>query len=82
MRIEIMGGGCAKCHRQERNVETALSELDVEAEVVKVGDLSEIAERGVMFTPAVAIDGELVSSGRVMDVEELKGIISDRMPQY
>jgi len=82
MRIEIMGGGCAKCHRQERNVEKALSELDVKAEVVKVEDLSEIADRGVMFTPAVAIDGELVSSGRVMDVEELKGILSDRMPQY
>jgi small redox-active disulfide protein 2 len=78
LKIEIMGGGCAKCHRQAQNVEKALAELEMGAEVVKVEDLTEIMNRGVMLTPAVAIDGELVSSGRVASVDELKRLLSSR----
>ena len=72
MKVEILGMGCAKCRRQTKNVERAVKELGLDAQVVKVEDIGEITERGVMVTPAVAIDGELRSSGRVVDVEELK----------
>ncbi len=75
MRIEILGTGCAKCKRQTRNVERVVEELGVDAEVVKVEDISEIMDRGVMMTPALTIDGELRASGRVVDVQELKEML-------
>lgn len=75
MRIEILGMGCAKCKRQAKNVERAVKEMGLDAEVVKVEDISEITDRGVMLTPALIIDGELRASGRIVDVEELKGML-------
>ncbi len=72
MRIEILGSGCARCKRQAMNVERAVEELGIEAEVVKIEDISEIMDRNVMMTPALAIDGELRASGRIVDVKELK----------
>ena len=77
MKVEILGMGCAKCRRQTKNVERAVKELGLDAQVVKVEDIGEITERGVMVTPAVAIDGELRSSGRVVDVEELKRMLQE-----
>jgi len=64
-----------KCKRLLKNVETAVKELGIEAEIKKVDDITEIMDRGVMFTPALAIDGEMKISGRVADVEELKEIL-------
>ena len=75
MRIEVLGTGCMKCKRLLKNVETAVKELGIEAEIKKVDDITEIMDRGVMFTPALAIDGEMKISGRVADVEELKEIL-------
>lgn len=75
MKIEILGTGCAKCKRQAMVVERAVEELGVDAEVVKVEDISEIMDRGVMLTPALAIDGELRASGRIVDVKELKEML-------
>ena len=59
----------------EKNVETAIKDLGIEAELVKVDDITEIMDRGVMLTPALAIDGELKVSGRVADVKEIKEIL-------
>lgn len=75
MRIEVLGSGCAKCKRQAQVAERVVKELGLEAEVVKVEDISEIIERGVMMTPALAIDGELKASGRIVDAEELKRML-------
>ncbi|MDD1658235.1 MAG: thioredoxin family protein [Methanomicrobiales archaeon] len=75
MKIEVLGTGCMKCKRLLKNVETAVKELGIEAEIKKVDDITEIMDRGVMFTPALAIDGEMKISGRVADVEELKEIL-------
>ena len=72
MKIEVLGTGCPKCQATVRNVEQAVKELGVQAEVVKVEDLSEITARGVMVTPALAIDGEIKCSGRIPTVEEIK----------
>jgi len=75
MRIEVLGSGCAKCKRQAQVVERVVKELGIEAEVVKVEDIAEIIDRGVMMTPALFIDGELRSSGRIVEAEELKRML-------
>ncbi len=71
-RIEVFGVGCPKCKTTLRNAEQAVAELGVEAEVVKVDDLGQMAVRGVMMTPALAIDGQIVVSGHVAPVAEIK----------
>ncbi|MDN7024041.1 thioredoxin family protein [Methanoculleus sp. FWC-SCC1] len=75
MKVEVLGTGCAKCKRLTKNVETAIKDLGIEAELVKVDDITEIMERGVMLTPALAVDGDLKVSGRVADVKEIKEIL-------
>ena len=75
VKIEVLGTGCMKCKRLFKNVEIAIKELGIDAEVVKVDDISEIIDRGVMLTPALAVDGEMKISGRVADVKELKEIL-------
>ena len=75
--IEVIGTGCMKCTRLLKNVEIAVKELGIEAEIRKVDDITEIIDRGVMLTPALAVDGELKVSGRVADVPELKRILGE-----
>ncbi|MBC7343824.1 MAG: TM0996/MTH895 family glutaredoxin-like protein [Clostridia bacterium] len=75
MKIEILGAGCPKCEATERNVRKALAELGLEAEVVHVYDVREYSKRGVTFTPALAINGEIKVSGHVPSVEEIKKLL-------
>jgi small redox-active disulfide protein 2 len=75
VKIEVLGTGCMKCKRLLKNVETAVKELGIDAEIKKVDDITEIMDRGVMLTPALAINGEMRISGRVADVQELKEIL-------
>lgn len=72
MKIEVLGTGCPKCQATLRNVERAVKELGIQAEIIKVDDIAEIAARGVMITPALVIDGEIKCSGRIPSVEEIK----------
>ena len=72
MRIEILGTGCPKCKATMANAEKAVAEAGVQAEIVKVEDLGEIASRGVMMTPALAINGEIKAVGKIPTVEEIK----------
>jgi small redox-active disulfide protein 2 len=74
--IEVIGTGCAKCHQLEKNVLETVKELGLTAEVVKVSDIAEIMKRGVIFTPALMVDGELKVSGRVPSVKELSGMLA------
>ena len=78
MKIEVYGTGCAKCRRLEENVRKAVKDLGARAEVVKVDDIMKIVNRGIMITPALFIDNEEVSAGRVPDVDEIKRILSSR----
>jgi len=75
MKIEVLGTGCLKCKRLMKNVEKAVAESGVQAEIVKVEDITAIMERDVMLTPALMIDGELKVSGRVADVKEITELI-------
>jgi small redox-active disulfide protein 2 len=74
-KIEILGTGCMKCKRLMKNVEIAVKELGIDAEIVKVDDITEIMDRGVMMTPALAVDGEIKVSGRVADVREIVALL-------
>ena len=71
MKIEVLGAGCAKCKRLEKNVKKAVEKAGIDAEVVKVEDINRIAESGIMLTPALIIDGEVKASGRVLSVDEI-----------
>ena len=75
MKIEILGTGCSKCKKTEKIVKKVVEELGKDAEVVKVGDLQEIVNRGVMMTPAVVIDGDVKIVGHIPSVDEIKKLL-------
>ena len=72
MEIKVLGPGCPRCHQTEKNVKEALAEAGLDAQVEKVKDIGEIAKHGVFGTPAVVIDGEVKSVGKVPEKEEIK----------
>lgn len=74
MKIEVFGTGCAKCKRLEKNVNEALAKGGIKAEVLKIEDIDAITDRGIMVTPALAIDGEIKLMGKVPSVDELLGL--------
>lgn len=75
LKIEILGTGCPKCEALAKNVTAAVRELGVDAEIAEVKDIVEIANRGVMMTPALSVDGDIVLVGKVATVEELKALL-------
>lgn len=75
MQIEILGPGCAKCKQTERIVKQALQTQGTQADVVHVTDPSTFARYGVMFTPAVVVDGKVVISGKVPSIDEVTGAL-------
>lgn len=75
--IQVLGSGCAKCNGLEDAVKAALAELGQEPVVEHVTDFVQIAAMGVMTTPALAVDGRVVSSGRVLTKEEAKQLIQE-----
>ena len=77
IKIEILGTGCAKCKRLFANVQEAVKDLKIAAEVVKVEELDEIINRGVMLTPALFINGEVRAEGRVPCVDEIKAMLTE-----
>lgn len=79
MKIEILGTGCAKCESLAARAEAAARTLGIEFEICKVKDINEIMKRGVVFTPALAIDGEVKFSGKVPDEAELTSILTSAM---
>lgn len=79
MKIKIMGTGCMKCKRLAKNVEKAVAELGVSADIEKVEDITAIMDSGVMLTPGLIVDDELKVSGRVADVKEIKTILEGGM---
>ena len=76
MKIEILGVGCPKCKQLTSNAERAVKELNIQAEISKVTDIDKITGYGVMMTPALAVDGTVVSSGKVLSKDEIKKLIS------
>lgn len=75
MKIEILGTGCPKCKATEKIVRKVVEELGKEVDIVKVEDLQEIVDRGVMMTPAVVVDGEVKIIGHVPSPDEIKKLL-------
>lgn len=73
--IKVLGTGCAKCAALEAAVRSALEELEMDAAIDHVTDLGQIAAYGVMSTPALVVDGKVVSYGRVLGKDEAKALI-------
>lgn len=71
--IAVLGSGCPKCIELENNVNAVLKELNINKQVKHITDMAEIASFGVMSTPALVIDDKVVSSGKVLSMEEIKG---------
>ena len=75
MKIEILGTGCPKCKQLTANAEAAVKELNVQAEIGKVTDIDKITDYGVMMTPALVVDGTVISVGKVLNKDEIKKIL-------
>ncbi len=75
MKIQILGAGCAKCNKLLDNARQAVSEAQIDCQIEKVTDLKEIINFGVMVTPALVIDGEVKTAGKVIGPEEIKTML-------
>lgn len=76
MEIKVLGGCCKNCDTLLDYVNESLKELGKEAQVEKITDFVEIAKLGVMKTPGIVINGNLIFSGRMADKKEVKDLIS------
>ncbi len=74
-KIQILGTGCPKCKKLAANAEAAAQAAGVEFAVEKVTEINEIMKFGVMMTPALVIDGEVVAAGKIPSVEEIKDML-------
>ncbi len=76
MKIQIAGPGCPRCQATEINIKAACAELDITADISHLTDMLEFGRLGVMLTPAVVLDGKVISSGKVPTVQELVELLS------
>jgi len=74
-KLQVFGTGCAKCEKLAGNAKAAADALGIEYQMEKVTDLQKIMAFGVMFTPALAVDGVVKFSGKVPDVEAIKAML-------
>ena len=75
MDIKVLGPGCPKCIQTEKNVKDVVQDVGISATVEKITDIMEIAGYGVFGTPAVVVDGEVKSVGKIPKPEEIKSWI-------
>lgn len=79
MKIQILGTGCAKCKQLSQHAEKAVGQLGIDCQVEKVTEMDKILSFGIMMTPGLAIDGEVLSSGKVLSVEKIKEILDAKV---
>jgi small redox-active disulfide protein 2 len=76
MQVKVLGAGCANCHALEERTSQALTQLGADGTVEMVTDYAQIAGYGVMNTPALVVDENVVLSGRVPEVPELISLLA------
>lgn len=74
-KIQILGTGCPKCQKLTDNAKLAADRLGLVYEIEKITSLAEITRFGVMLTPALAVDGQVISAGKVLEPEAIKPLI-------
>ncbi|MGG6431898.1 thioredoxin family protein [Anoxybacillus sp. D401a] len=75
MIIKVLGTGCKKCKELEQNVQMAIAQLQIDAHVEKVEDIGKIMSYGVMSTPALVVNEKVVSTGKLLSVDEVMGLL-------
>jgi small redox-active disulfide protein 2 len=75
MKIQVLGTGCAKCKQLTASAEKAVAELGLGVPVEKVEDIREIMKFKVMSTPALVVDGQVKSTGKVLSPEDVKAFL-------
>jgi len=75
MKIQILGPGCKRTQELAENVNAALRELGQKVRVVTVADSETISKMGALSTPALAVDGKVMVTGRVLSVRKLKKLL-------
>jgi len=73
--VKVLGSGCAKCNQLEAATKEALLQLGMDPNIDHVSEFSEIAAYGVMTTPALVVDGKVVSYGKVLKTDEVVKIL-------
>jgi len=76
IKIQVLGTGCPKCRQLMENVEKAVGEMGIEAEIEKVDKIAEIIKFGIMTTPGLAIEGKVKSAGKVLSAEDIKKLLN------
>jgi small redox-active disulfide protein 2 len=79
MKIQILGTGCPKCKQLTEHAQRAVDELGLECEIEKVTQMDEILSFGILMTPGLALDGEVLSSGKLLSVEKIKEILNAKV---
>jgi small redox-active disulfide protein 2 len=72
MKVQVLGTGCPKCQQTAENAKAAAAAAGLQIELEKVDKPADLAKFGVMFTPALAVDGDVKVSGRVPTIDEIK----------
>ena len=78
MKIKILGSGCANCVNLEKAAKQAVSDLDIDATFEKVTDYADIAGYGIMRTPGLVVDEQVLVSGRVPKAAEIAQLLSSK----
>ena len=76
MKFQVLGSGCAKCKTLGQHTEAAAQALGLEYELEKVTDMNATIDAGVTRTPALAVNGEIKSTGKVLSVDDIKALLS------
>lgn len=76
IKFQVLGSGCAKCKTLGQHTEAAAQALGLEYELEKVTDMNAIIDAGVTRTPALAVNGEIRSAGKVLSIEEIKALLN------
>jgi small redox-active disulfide protein 2 len=71
MEIKVLGPGCANCHKMESMAKAAVKELGVNAEVIKITDIGQIAMHGILSTPGLIVNGTIKHSGKPLPTLEM-----------
>lgn len=83
MEIKVLGPGCANCNKMEEMAKNAVKELGIEAQIVKISDIAEIARNGILLTPGLIVNGKVKHSGKPLPSldrvkEMIKGEVAGR----
>jgi small redox-active disulfide protein 2 len=78
MEIKILGAGCAKCKTLEKLTRDVVCKNGIDATITKVEDIMEIMKYNIMTTPALVIDGKVVTKGRIPSADEIKQLLTNK----